>query len=437
MRHGRNNKPINRRQALKRSFCGGIGVGLVANQFAVPLVIADNAAGVDYGTLQPADANGIKLPAGFTSRVVATTGLAVGNSDYVWHGSPDGGACFPTDGNGWVYVSNAELSGTSGGVGAIRFASDGSIVDAYPILSGTTYNCAGGPTPWNTWLSCEETSSGQVYECDPFTPDSQGVVKPQLGTFKHEAAAIDPVNQHVYLTEDQSNGLLYRFVCDNYPSLDTGVLQAAEILDPNGDGPIVIGQTRQLAWHQVPDPTYTGSVATRDQVPPATRFDGGEGCWYEAGLVHFSTKGDDRVWKIDIAKNEISIVYDAGTLTNPILTGIDNVFVSPTGDVFVAEDTGDMQIVALTTTGGVVPIVQVTGVSGSEICGPALSPDGSRLYFSSQRNPGQTFEVSGPWLGHAGMSTSQLPTLGMIGSGLLTSMIAAYGGLKARRRGTR
>ena len=116
-----------------------------------------------------------------------------------------------------------------------------------------------------------------------------------------------------------------------------------------------------------------------------------------------------------------------------MLTGIDNVFVSPTGDVFVAEDTGDMQIVALTTAGDIVPIVQVVGVTGSEICGPALSPDGSRLYFSSQRNPGETFEVTGPWLGSNAQHAAQLPVFGVIASGLLTTMIAAYGGLKTRK----
>ena len=268
---------INRRQALRRGIFGSLGAGLVANQFAVPLVMAGSPGGVQYGALQAADANGVKLPVGFTSRVVATTGQTVGSSDYVWHAAPDGGATFATGDGGWVYVSNAELSGDAGGVGAIRFASDGTIVDAYSILTGTTWNCAGGPTPWGTWLSCEETSSGQVYECDPFTPDSQGVVRPQLGTFKHEAAAIDPIHQHVYLTEDERSGLLYRFVCDNYPSLDTGTLQAAEILDPNTEGPIVIGQTRSLDWHEVPDPTRAGPVPTRDQVPEATTFDGGEG----------------------------------------------------------------------------------------------------------------------------------------------------------------
>ena len=427
-------KPISRREFLKRGAFGGLGAGLVANQFTLPLVLANGPGGVSYGTLQAADANGIRMPAGFTSRVVATTGQTVPGSDYVWHASPDGGATFATGDGGWVYVSNAEISSGGGGVGALRFASDGSIMDAYSILSGTTRNCAGGPTPWGTWLSCEETSSGQVYECDPLTPDSQGTVRPLLGRFTHEAAAVDPAHQHIYLTEDRGSGLLYRFVPASYPNLETGELHAAEILDPFGEGPITFGQTRNLQWHVVPDPMRLGAISTRNQVPQATTFNGGEGCWYEGGLVYFATKGDDKVWRLDTQENEISIVYDAASLSDPVLTGIDNVFVSPNGDVFVAEDTGDMQIVALTTGGDVVPIIQVEGVTGSEICGPALSPDGTRLYFSSQRNPGETFEVTGPWLGNNHQSAA-VPALGWFAAGILGTAIAAYGGVRTGRKG--
>lgn len=426
---------INRRQVLQYGLAGGVGAGLVAKQISVPLVMSDSGPGV-YGELQAADANGLRLPLGFSSRVVATTGQPVGDSGFLWHSAPDGGATFPSADGGWIYISNSERSSARGGVGAIRFAANGEIMDAYSILSGTTYNCAGGPTPWGTWLSCEETSNGLVYECDPLVPNSQGIARPHLGRFTHEAAAVDPVHQHIYLTEDRGNGLLYRFVPSSYPNLDAGELHAAEILDPLGEGPIQLGQIRGLHWHVVPDPMRLGSVSTRNQVSQATAFNGGEGCWYEGGLVYFATKGDDKVWKIDTVKNEISIVYDAASFTNPVLTGIDNVFVVPTGDVFVAEDTGDMQIVALTSAGGVIPIVQLEGVSGSEICGPALSPDGTRLYFSSQRNPGQTFEVTGPWLRIPLRPTSHVPTLGLFVAGFLGTVVAAYGGIRARLKST-
>ena len=122
------------------------------------------------------------------------------------------------------------------------------------------------------------------------------------------------------------------------------------------------------------------------------------------GFVYFATTSDSRVWKIDTARNEISILYDLATTGTPELTQADNVYAAPTGDVYVAEDSGDLQIVALTAGGAVKPVVQLTGVGGTEITGPALSPDGTRLYFSSQRGTGSfggeggiTYEVTGPF----------------------------------------
>jgi secreted PhoX family phosphatase len=125
-------------------------------------------------------------------------------------------------------------------------------------------------------------------------------------------------------------------------------------------------------------------------------FSGGEGICYLDGSVFFTTKGDNKMWEYEIAGNQLSVAYDATTSTTPELTGVDNITATPAGGLYVAEDGGDMQIVLLDGT-RVEPVVQVVGVDGSELAGPAFSPDGSRFYFSSQRNPGRTYEVTGPW----------------------------------------
>ncbi len=350
----------------------------------------------DIGPLGDADENGVRLPEGFSSRIVARSLQApVASSSYKWHPAPDGGATYLLPDGGWIYVSNSEIP-FSGGVGALHFGSDGTILDAYRILDNTTANCAGGPTPWGTWLSCEEIGKGQVWECYP-RGDRTAEARPALGVFKHEAVAVDPVNQHLYLTEDEGDGCLYRYVPDALTSsgradLSAGKLQVAKV-DAQG----------QVAWLDVPDPGFTGTTPTRSQVADSTPFDGGEGIWHHNGVIYFSTKGDNRIWAYDINSESITVLYDASTSATPILTGVDNVIVSASGDVLVAEDGGDMEVCAILPDGSVKALLQVVGHDKSEITGLAFDPGGTRLYFSSQRgttknsDDGYTFEVSGPF----------------------------------------
>ena len=169
-------------------------------------------------------------------------------------------------------------------------------------------------TPWGTWLSCEETDTGRVWECDPLG-ESAAVVRPAMGAFKHEAAAVDAANRHVYLTEDVGDGRLYRFVYENAEDLSAGELQAAEVLGGGPEGAV--------EWRTVPDPSGV-SEETRYQVPASTEFDGGEGIWLHEGVIYFATKGDNRVWTYDTATSMLTILYDAATSSTPILTGVDN-----------------------------------------------------------------------------------------------------------------
>lgn len=345
-----------------------------------------------YGALGLADGNNIRLPAGFTSRVVARSGQTVPGTSYTWHNAPDGGACY-ADGSGWIYVSNSEIN-PSGGAGAVRFSAAGAITGAYRILAGTRQNCAGGSTPWNTWLSCEEVTRGYVYETDPWGVKA-AVRRDAMGLFKHEAAAADPVRKVIYLTEDETNGCFYRFTPTTWGDLSAGTLQVLRA------GTATSGS---FTWVTVPDPDGS-PTQTRDQVSGAKRFNGGEGCYYADGSVWFTTKGDNRVWRVDPAAGTYELTYDDSLVSGggAPLTGVDNVTGSSSGDLYVAEDGGNMEICLITPDDVVAPFLRVGGQSGSEITGPAFSPDGSRLYFSSQRGTsgsssgGITYEVTGPF----------------------------------------
>ncbi|SDK60403.1 alkaline phosphatase PhoX [Streptomyces indicus] len=343
-----------------------------------------------YGALGSADANGIRLPAGFTSRVIARSGQKVAGTAYTWHNAPDGGACY-ADGNGWIYVSNSEIS-PGGGAGAVKFSATGAITGAYRILSNTRTNCAGGKTPWNTWLSCEEVDRGYVYETDPWGVKA-AVRRDAMGRFKHEAAAADPVRKVIYLTEDVTDGCFYRFTPTTWGDLSTGKLEVLK-MGSGTSGPVT--------WAQVPDPSGA-STATRNQVSGAKRFTGGEGCYYADDTCWFTTKGDNRVWQYNAAAQTLELAYDDSLVSGPPLTGVDNVTGAASGDLFIAEDGGNMEICLITPDDVVTPFLRIEGQSGSEITGPAFSPDGRRLYFSSQRGTsgsssgGITYEVTGPF----------------------------------------
>lgn len=348
-----------------------------------------------YGPLGSPDANGVRLPAGFTSREIARTGREIGPRPYKFHALPDGMGTYRTKDGGFILVSNSEAPNVPGiaeiGTAAIRFDDQFEVTDAYPILTGTGINCAGGVTPWDTWLSCEEFNRGQVFECDPYGVKPQ-VAHPAMGVFQHEAAVIDPIGRQAFLTEDLGDGCFYRFVPTRYPDLSKGRLDVA-----------IVGPDGKVEWAPVPDPLFTGLTPTRNQVPDATRFRRGEGAWYDEGVVYFATTQDDRVYAYHCASEVLEVLYDGVALGEDApLHDTDNVTVSPvSGDLYVAEDAGEHQICIISTEGEAAAFLQLPGSDHqfSELTGPVFDPTGNRLYFASQRavGGGVIYEISGPF----------------------------------------
>lgn len=385
----------------------------------------------NIGNLVESDVDGTLIPEGFSIRRVARAGFSPSFNFTLWHSNPDGGAVFQADDGGWVYVSNSES--TPGGVGALRFDANGDISDNYRILRDTRNNCAGGATPWQTWLSCEEVSDGQVYECDPFGSADDAVARPALGIFNHEAVAVDLPTRTLYLTEDSGSGRLYRFTSVGAKTsingkegldLDNGLLEVLEIEGFEAGGYQedldVARKLHKVKWVAVQSPERT-QAEVRSEIEatgvgaPGTVFKGGEGIWTQEfpegqrqtvdgsdhplrAVIFFACKGDNRVYALDVDNELIEVVFDNEQLTavdELPYDDVDNLVVSPAGDVIVAEDGDAMRLMVMIPNQPAKILLQVPG-GESELTGPAFTADGSRLYFSSQRGP---VNLGIPWFG--------------------------------------
>jgi secreted PhoX family phosphatase len=355
--------------------------------------------GAGYGPRRAPDANGVRLPAGFRSRIVARGDEVVPGTDYRWHIASDGMAAFPAHGGGFVLVSNSE--NLAGGASALRIGARGEVRGAYRILEGTTANCSGGGTPWGTWLSCEEVEDGRVWECDP-SGRRRGVAHPAMGIFKHEAAAVDPRGRRVYMTEDLIDGGLYRYTPERWPDLSAGLLEIARV-----------GKGGAVEWVEVPDPS-AARESTRRQVAGSTRFKRGEGIWLEGHTLYVATTADDRVHAYDTKRARVRVIYDGLASASAPLLRVDQLTGTRAGEVFVCEDiaTEEIDIGLIERDGTVSRFLSVTGPQhrGSELTGVTFDPTGSRMYFSSQRafpksdtvpGPGAIYEITGPFRGVA------------------------------------
>jgi uncharacterized protein len=459
--------PLSRREFVVRSVLAGTGVAVAS----VPAHAEAVEPTSEFGPLV-IDPNGIvDLPVGFTYKVLAAganaadggahaptrLGLRDGHDDQgPVPGDPDGMAAFyDPRSRRTMLVCNHELGGSGevarrvpptyrgrvvpgydqgveacGGTTTLVLDADMNVLEHYPSLVGTVNNCAGGRTPWGTWLSCEETTSsdreshGYVFEVDPFGALTTGTAYTAMGRCAHEAAAVDPLTSDVYLTEDGGlNSLLYRFAPRNtsqqFGSLgDGGTLSAMRVPGVDNFAEITrVGTTlRGVSW--VPCPTDPDVADLQSQWEPTgvvTRGNKLEGCCFVDGKLCFvssycGVKGlahSGQVFVYDPERASVTLIVriaDGGrTVTvgegessqDIVLRDPDNLTPTPFGGGLWCQDGGEGQcLVAFDAAGNLVPVARNPGAG--EWAGATFSADGAWL-FANMQSRSLTVAITGPW----------------------------------------
>ncbi|XEC96018.1 alkaline phosphatase PhoX [Paenibacillus tarimensis] len=374
-----------------------------------------------YGPLVK-DPNGIlDLPRGFQYKIISRTGDKMTNGDLV-PGNHDGMAAFQGPNNSTILVRNHELGtnaeypvngknpwsiGAAGGTTALVVGPDREVVRQYVTNSGNIRNCAGGPSTWGTWLTCEETRElghGFVFEVNPHDPENEMSRTPirDMGYFSHEACSVDPSTGIWYLTEDSNPSFLYRFTPhDRSQKLGSlqqgGILEAAAIdeLPSYAASQFNKEQTFGIVWKQVKPERAKEDAKDMGCI----EFSRLEGSWFAGGALWFddTSAGDKRlgrIYRYIPSSNTLELFYessDANDLESP-----DNIVITPWGDLWIAEDGGSSdRMIGLTPEGNAYVFAE-NRLNNAEFAGPAFSPDGNTLFLNMQ-NPGLTFAIWGPF----------------------------------------
>ncbi|WP_078553127.1 alkaline phosphatase PhoX [Bacillus alkalicellulosilyticus] len=392
---------------------------------------ADTTKGKGWGGYGPLkkDPNGIlDLPEGFNYKIISTSGQAMVNpSGDVVPGLLDGMAAYKGPKNTTILVRNHELGtnhqwpvngknpwskSAAGGTTALIVGPNREVISEYVTNSGNIRNCAGGPSTWGTWLTCEETRNmghGFVFEVNPLDPENEMSRTPirDMGYFSHEACAVDPSTGIWYLTEDNDASFLYRFTPHNQSQQlgslqEGGILEAAALdeLPSNQASQFTPGQKVGVVWKQVnPERAKEDAMALG-----CIRFTRLEGAWFGGGALWFDDTSArtttapgrfGRVYRYFPATNTLELFFESSS-TNE-LHAPDNVTITPWGDLWIAEDgnpQGD-RIIGLTPEGNVYEFAKNV-FNSSEFAGVCFSPDGKTMYVNIQ-SPGFTIAIWGPF----------------------------------------
>jgi secreted PhoX family phosphatase len=459
---------ISRRSMLTRS--AGVGIALsgsVTGLFGSGTAhagVKDRAGkapkgAAGYGDLVDDPDGLLSLPAGFSYKVVAHAGGTTLESGEPTPSDPDGTAAFVRHGGaGTVLVVNHEIGGgeahavpkvngfvydpaAGGGTTTIEVDKEGNRIREYVSLAGTHNNCAGGRSPWGTWMTCEEAESlrgqtkkhGYVFEVDPYDQERNRDPQPikALGRYAHEAVVVDPDTGIIYLTEDAGNpnGLLYRWTPPDEAlplgrgvlrtlADDAGTLEAMKASLPGGahvpDLSVATepGTTYAVEWVDVPDRDAT-TTSTRKQFTNSqiTRSRKLEGMWWGDGGAYFvcsfarfsdgsSAQHDGQVWYLDPLAQTIELklhfVYTPDDQDSDP-DGPDNITVSAYGGVIMAEDgEGKQHLVGSTESGEAFFFARNEIEGDSEFTGPTFSHD-KKILFANIQEPGYVFAITGPF----------------------------------------